>query len=345
MPTLTAEQLRILGDQIFRAAGVSDGIARRVSESLVEANLTGHDSHGVIRIPQYLEFLREGKTDPEAQLEILSETATTALLDAHWAFGQVAAAAGMRLAIDKAREHRVGIVSIRKSAHIGRLGEYSVMASDEGFVGLVLCNSSSLATPYGGMRRLLSSNPMSCAVPAAGRGAFLLDFATTACAEGKVRFAREKGDAVPEGWILTKEGYPTTDPQDLYDGGMLLPMGQHKGYALNLLVDILGGILSGHGATSSADYSHGNGVMMMAIDIEVFCPLDRFQQEVANLLDRAKAVPPAPGFSEVLVPGEPEARSKEARLQDGIPVPEKVWQDILGAARDLGVETDEIIGH
>jgi LDH2 family malate/lactate/ureidoglycolate dehydrogenase len=261
-----------------------------------------------------------------------------ALIDAHWAFGQVAAVRGMQLAIEKARMSRVGVVAIRRSAHIGRLGEYSLMAADEDLIGMVLCNSSSLVAPYGGMRRLLSTNPMSCAVPAGRRGAFLLDFATTVRAEGKVRLAREKGEQVPEGWILDKEGQPTTEPQDLYDGGVLLPMGEYKGYALSLLVDILGGVLSGHGATSSSDYSHGNGVLMMALDVEAFCPLEQFQREVEGLLDRAKAIPTAPGFSEVLVPGEPESRSKGTRLRDGVPVPEQVWRAILQEAEQLGVE-------
>ncbi len=340
MPTLAAEQLRQISTRLFQAAGVPDTIAARVSDSLVEANLAGHDSHGVLRVPQYLEYLREGEIDPHAEIELLAETPTTALLDAHWAFGQLAAAEGMRLAIDKALENNLGMVAVRRSAHIGRLGEYSLMAADEGLVGAVLCNSSMLAAPYGGMARVLSTNPMSVAVPAGDRSVFLLDFATTVRAEGKVRLAKEKGEHVPEGWILDKDGQPTTEPEDLYDDGMLLPLGEYKGYALSLLVDILGGVLTGHGATSSEVYSHGNGVAMMAIDIEPFCSRERFEHEVENLLDRMKAVPPAPGFSEVLVPGEPEARSKAVRLREGILVPEKVWQAILDEGERLGVRIE-----
>ncbi len=340
MPILSAEQLRQTTISVFEAAGVPEDVAARVSTSLVEANLTGHDSHGVIRIPQYLQNLREGGLDPCADIELLAETATTALLDAHWGFGQVAAAEGMRVAIDKARSARVGVVTIRNSNHIGRLGEYAMMAADQDLIGLICCNSSLWAAPYGGMRRFLSSNPMSCALPAGQRGAFLLDFATTVHAEGKIRLAREKGEEAPAGCILDKRGQPTTRPEDLYDGGMLLPMGAYKGYALGLLVDVLGGILSGHGATSSVRYDHGNGVMLMAIDITFFCPLDQFKQEVESLLNRAKAVPVAPGFSEVLVPGEPELRSKEARLRTGIPVPKKVWQNIVQEAKRVGVDVD-----
>jgi LDH2 family malate/lactate/ureidoglycolate dehydrogenase len=345
MPVVGSERLGTITTAIFQAAGVPEGVATRVSASLVEANLTGHDSHGVIRIPQYLEKLREGQVDPRAKIEVLAETATTARLDAHWGFGQPAADQGMRIAIDKARTAQVGVVTMRHSNHIGRLGEYSMMAADHDFIGLVCCNSSLLAAPYGGMHRILSTNPISCALPAGRRGAFLLDFATTTYAEGKIRVAREKGEQVPEGCIIDKRGQPTTAPQDLYDGGMLLPMGAYKGYALGLLVDILGGVLSGHGATSSERYDHGNGVMLMALDIAFFCPLEQFEREVESLLDRAKAVPAAPGFSEVLVPGEPEFRSKEARLQAGIPVPERVWQSILAEAERVSVDVNAAPGH
>jgi uncharacterized oxidoreductase len=274
---------------------------------------------------------------------VLNETATTALLDAHWSFGQVAATEGVRIAIDKARTARVGVVTIRDSNHIGRLGECLMMAADEDLIGLVCCNSSLLVAPYGGMQPILSTNPISCALPAGRRGALLLDFATTMFAEGKIRLAREKGEEVPEGCIIDKHGQPTTLPQDLYDGSGLLPMGAYKGYALSLLVDILGGVLSGHGATSSPRYDHGNGVMLMALDIAFFCPLEQFRQEVESLLERVKAVPAAPGFSEVLVPGEPESRSKELRRRAGIPLPEQVWQSILEEAERVGVDVAAVL--
>lgn len=341
MPTCTAEQLRSLTSRIFQAAGVPEEIATKVSASLVESDLMGHDSHGVIRVAQYLRDLRGGMVDPRAELEVLKETPTTALLDAHWQFGQIAAAGGMAIAIEKARESHLAAVGIERCYHIGRLGEYALTAAEQGFVGMVLCNTGGrTVAPFGGVGRTLSPNPMSYAVPAGRRKPFLLDFATSMCAEGKVRVARAAGKEIPPGWLLDKDRRPTTNPADLYDGGVILPMGGHKGYALCLLLDMLGGALTGHGCACLPEYERGNGVFMMVVDVEAFRPLEQFQDTVDRLFDEVKAGPTAPGFAEVLIPGEPEFQTKEERERQGIPLPESTWQDIVREAGQLGVEID-----
>ncbi len=340
MPLCTAEQLCAMSRHLLEAAGVPAATAVRVSESLVESNLMGHDSHGVIRLPQYLDMLAEGRIAPLAEVEVLRETPTTALLDAHWAFGQVAAARAMTIAIEKARAHHVAVVAMAHSAHIGRLGEYALMAAEQGLVGAVMCNASPRggAAPYGGMARVLGTNPLAYAVPSGGPHPFLMDFATTMCAEGKVRVARARGVPLPPGCILDRDGQPSTNPEDFYAGGVLLPMGGHKGYGLSLLIDLLGGALTGHGCTCLPEYVDGNGTLMLAIDIEAFRPLAEFEGTAGRLFAAVKASRTAPGVDEILIPGEPEFRTKEKRLREGIPVPESTWQELERAAERLGVQ-------
>jgi LDH2 family malate/lactate/ureidoglycolate dehydrogenase len=340
MPQCTAEELRKLGRRLLEAAGVPGPTAALVSDSLVESNLMGHDSHGIIRLLEYLDSIAAGRISPRAEVEVVKETPTTALLDAHWAFGQVAAARAMAIAIEKARVHHVAVVGMAHSSHIGRLGEYALMAAEQGLIGAVMCNASPNggAAPYGGMARMLGTNPLAYAIPTGGPWPFLMDFATTTCAEGKVRVARAKGVPLPPGCILDKEGRPSTNPDDFYAGGVLLPMGGHKGYGLSLLMDLLGGALTGHGCTCLPEYVAGNGVLMMAIDIEAFSPLAQFEDTAGRLFAAIKASRPAPGVEEILIPGEPEFRTKERRLREGIPVPERTWCDLQRAAQRLGLQ-------
>jgi uncharacterized oxidoreductase len=341
MPSLSAPQLTGAISRIFQAAGVPAAIAIQVSASLVQSNLMGHDSHGVIRLMQYLRDLRAGLVDPHATIEVLHETPTTALLDAHWQFGQIAASHGMAMAIDKAKESHLAAVGIRRCYHVGRLGEYALLAAGQGLIGMVLCNSGRpLVAPFGGTGRALGPNPISWAVPAGRKAPFLLDFAATMCAEGKVRVARAAGKEIPEGWILDKDGQPTTNPADLYDGGVILPMAGHKGYALCLLLELLGGALTGHGCSSLSEHTRGNGVLMLALDVQAFSPLAEFEGTVGQVFEALKAGPTAPGFAEILIPGEPEFRMKEEREREGIPLPEGIWQEILREAVQVGIEID-----
>jgi LDH2 family malate/lactate/ureidoglycolate dehydrogenase len=342
MPTLTAKQLEQITSRIFEAAGVPADRALQVATSLVESNLVGHDSHGVIRIMNYLRYLRTGVVDPHAEIEVLQETATTALVDAHWAIGQVAATKGMAMAIEKARQSQISVVALRHCGHIGRLGEYAMMAAEQGLMGAVLCSTGpACAAPYGGIGRVLATNPIAVAVPAGDRPPFLMDVATTVVAEGKLKLARSKKEPVPLGWILDKEGNPTTNAEDFYAGGVLLPFGGHKGYALCLLVEILGAVLTGQGSGSSPAWRGGAGVVMWAMDLQTFGPLAQFGSGVDALFEGVKAGPTARGVDEILIPGEPEFRAKQKRLRDGIPVPESVWQDIVREAEGLGVQVTE----
>jgi len=340
MPTCSAEQLEAIGARIFAAAGVTEPVARRVSASLVLSNLMGVDSHGVIRIPTYLNGIRNGTIDPGARVEIVKDNGVACVMDGHNAFGQIAAAEAMQCAIERARLHAVGVVSLHGVQHIGRLAEWTEMAADAGMFGLVLangCTQGGLVAPYGSRQRLLGTNPISYAAPRAQSPTLAADFATSAVAEGKVRSARQQHKPIPPEWLMDSTGRSTTNPAALYEGGALRAFGGHKGYALSLMVEILAGILSG---TRTAPFyqSMQQGVLMLALDVAYFRPAAEYHEAMDSLCAAVKAAAPAEGFSEVLLPGEVEARCKAERERAGIPVPEGVWEQIGRAAAEFGVQ-------
>jgi len=354
MPVFTVDQLKNLGIGIFKAAGASDEEAKIVSRYLVNANLAGHDSHGVIRIPQYVNMIKVGykpygylcKIKPGAQIEIVKETETTALIDGNWGFGQLIATKAMELAIEKAKKHGIGAVGAFHCNHIGRLGEYSLMAAKQDLIGLAVCNSGRLVAPFGGMERILSTNPITVAIPAGEERTFLLDMATSVHAEGKVRVRRNRGESLPDGWIIDKEGNPSNDPEDMYAGGALLPLGRdvgYKGFGLALIVDILGGALTGHGCTIGKEYIGGNGTFMMAIRIDRFVELEKFKERVDELFRNVKNSKKAPGVEEIMIPGEPEMNTKEERIGEGIFVSDTTWKEICKTAKDLGVNAEKLV--
>lgn len=347
MPRLTPEALTGFVRRIFKAAGASDDIARLVSRSLVASNLAGHDSHGVVRVGQYLDSIAAGELDPRATPAVVRETEVMALLDARRGFGQVAARRAMLIAVDKAKAQGLAATTLFNCGHIGRVGEWVQMAADQNLIGLGFCNgghAGGYVAPYGGAARRLGTNPLAAAIPLQGREPVVLDFATSVRAEGKVRIARNQGRPVPGGWIVNAEGRPTTDPNDLYAGGMLLPAGEYKGYGLSLLVEFLGGVLTGDGCPALPGYRKGNGVLFLALAIDAFRPLDDFLAEGAALAEAVKATPPAPGFDEVLLPGEPETRAARQRRATGIEIDGATWGQLTGAATALGVAIPAPIG-
>jgi hydroxycarboxylate dehydrogenase B len=340
-----AEQLRPAAAAIFRAAGTPEDIAEHVANSLVMANLMGHDSHGVIRVPRYCEQIADGSIKPAVRPELLQETATTATVSGMWGFGQMVAKVGAQVAIRKASEANLAVVTLVQQNHIGRLGEWSAMMADAGMIGMVVTGGwrSPLvgAAPFGGAARLLGTNPYSFAIPTGHRDIVLVDFATTIVAEGKIQFARAKGTPLPTGAILDKDGNPSTNANDYYDGGVMLPAAGHKGYSLSLVADLLS-LLAGaelHGR----DWNRV-GTFMLAVKVEAFRPLAEFKDAVDARLDDVKAVPPAVGFQEVLIPGEPEMRAKAQREREGIGVPEATWEALLATGKRFGLDVAAVAG-
>lgn len=341
---LRAAYLHALTRDLFVAAGAPRPIADTVAGILVNSNLAGHDSHGVLRVPAYLQQITDGRLHPAAEPQILKETPTTLLVDGQDGFGHYTAQQGMALAIEKARESNIGCVNFIRTGHIGRVGEYAEQAARAGCIGLIAVgfgsrNGGSRVTPYGGKFGMLGTNPIAVGVPTGDGIPFVLDYATSVVAEGKIQVARSKNLDAPPNTIVDKEGKPTVKTADLYNGGALLPFAKHKGYALSLLTCLLAG-LSGQFDPERAAMS---GVFMLAFHIDAFTPLDDYQQNVRLFLDGMKAAPTAEGFDEVLAPGDFEQRNRAQRLAAGVEVPAMIYQQIQGWAERLQVGAGEEI--
>jgi len=343
MAILSAAYLGEVISAIFVALGAPSSVAKTVSNSLVEANLMGHDSHGVIRVIDYLKKIADGKINPQAEPEIVRETATTLLVDGHWGFGQVVADWTMERVIERAAERNLAAAGILHCGHVGRVGAYPAKAARRGFIGFAFVNGGGVhpvVVPFGGKRPVFDTNPLAAAVPIESRDPLVLDFATSVVASGKIRIASLEGEEIPEGWIIDREGQATRRPEDYYNGGMLLPAAGHKGYALGLLVEILGGLLTGAGAPilPESGYQVGNGVFFLVLNIAAFRPLAEFTAQVHKLGETIKLTPPTVKGGEVLLPGEPEQKAREHRLTDGIHISDKTWEKIVQEARDLGLK-------
>jgi LDH2 family malate/lactate/ureidoglycolate dehydrogenase len=338
---VTPAALQEYARAIFVGAGAPDTVARRVAGSLVLANRSGHDSHGAIRIPQYIRDIQAGQLDPRAEPGIAREGPAWALVDGRWTFGHETARFAMAEATRRARDTGVALVSTIRTNHIGRLGEWAEQAAAAraiGLVGVAFSHQAALlVAPHQGAGRALSTNPMAIGLPQGEEPPLVLDFATSIVPEGKVRVAKEKGAALPAGTLLDRDGQATTDPQALYDGGVLLPFALHKGYALSFMIDALSIALSGADepeARGGAGFE--SGAFFVAIEPTVFGPFDRWAEALRRLSTRVRSVAVAPGFSEVLLPGEPEARARVARA-DSLTIPPATWATIVSAGQAVGV--------
>lgn len=344
MAIVDSESLREFIHAIYRAKGVSTWEAACLADHLVTSNLVGHDSHGVIRTPEYLTGLELGHVVPEAPFEIVQETPTTAVIDGHWGFGFTVTTKATELAVEKARRAGVAAITIRSQGHIGRLSAYATQISAAGMIGMITADSGlapKSVAPHGGAEARLGTNPICLCVPSDLPGPVFVDMATSAVAGGKVSLAQSAGLPIPLGWVLDKDGQPSTDPQDLLDGGVLLPLGGeqgHKGYGLSFMVEVLSGLLTGLGFGVDPHGRHNDGVFLLAVDVSRFRDLSDFKRDVAEFVTFLKETPAAAGFDEVLYPGELEGRTFQRRLAEGIPVADATWRELVAIAGDLGVE-------
>ena len=339
VPIHTARQLNRLAHAILAAAGAPDDIAACVADSLVEANLKGVDSHGVMRLEWYLEQIREGVILPAARPSVERDQAGCALMRGNGAFGIYGMQIAADLAADKARKTQIAAVALTDVGHTGRLGQFAEQIADQGMFAMILGGGNherwAAVAPYGGAKPLLPTNPYAFALPADRHENVVADFATSAVATGKLRLYRAEGKPVPEGWILDKDGRPTTAAEDFFQGGMQVPAGGAKGYGLAVLAELIAESLLG----KPREFNW----LIIALNLEAFRPLGEFLRSGDAFLDELKAVPPAPGFAEVLIPGEPEHRNAEARGQSGIPVAPEVWRSIEAAARSVGLDADGLV--
>jgi uncharacterized oxidoreductase len=345
MPVFKAEQLRQMGLAIFQGAGASEGEAKRVVELLVESNLIGHDSHGVIRISGYVTQILSGKMNLGVEAKVVRESATTALVDGGWGLGQIVATQTMNLAIEKARDANVSVISTFNCQHVGRMADYAIMAVEQDMIGFCCVNSRPGVVPFGGMQRMFNQSPLGWAIPAGEEKPFVLDISTSVCAGGKIAVARARGMKLPPGYIIDKNGKPSVDPEDYYRGGAGLPLGGpvgYKGFGLAMVVDITAGLLSGRGA-SHVGGERGQGVFQMAINIDAFRPIKEFKKEMDELIRAVKGSKTAPGFNEILIPGELERRTKREKQITGIYLSSRTWDELVQTGKKVNVNLSQYV--
>lgn len=333
MERISRGEMVALSSQILRSLGTSFEDAKSVADSLVQAQEAGHASHGVIRLIEYASFVDRGWVIPTGQPTIVSNRGSVALIDGQWGWGQVACKKAVEVATEKAFELGSASVAIRSCNHIGRLGEYVEMLAEKNLVSLMWCNADPAVAPFGGKTKVFGTNPFAAGIPAIGED-IIIDFATAGSAEGKLRVARANGQKVPEGLIITKDGKATIEPEDFYAGGALLPFGGHKGYCLSLLIELLGGALSGNHPSMNSSYSRGNGAVLTVINPKFFVGLDEFSSDVDEAAALIKKSPAAHPESPVLLPGEVE-NAQRLKNKESIEISSPIWESIKELAVKL----------
>jgi len=331
-----------IASRIFAAAGCSEEEAARIGRHLVEANLVGHDSHGVIRIKTYIEWLQAGLVVANQTMEVVSQNNVMAVIDGKSGFGQSIGEQAVQLGIDKCAKQGVSAIALRHVGHLGRIGDWPQMAAEAGKFSLHYVNTSGkglLVAPFGGKERRLSANPIAAGVPVEGRDPIVLDISACMIAEGKIKVALNKGVQLPEGCIIDAEGQPSTDPKTFYeDPGAILSMGAHKGYGLGIIAEMLAGALTGGDCTNpkNSERLH-NGMLSIYLDPSFFADNAELNAEMNRFIDYVKSSAPVTPGGDILMPGEIEARNRAERSANGIELDDNSWQQISETATSLGV--------
>ena len=346
MPVINHKELRNISSELLKSVGASNEESEIIARHCIDANLVGHDSHGIIQIPTYIDRVERGHIIPGAEIDILKESPTTTVVDGNWGFGYVVAEKTMNRLIEKAKTHSIAAGTIHRQSHIGRLADYPIMAANENMIGIITADSGRSAknvAPFGGREKRLGTNPLSIAMPSNLDGPFFLDMATSAVAAGKISLASARNESIPEGWILDKNGNSSTNPNDLKDGGVMLPLGGqegHKGYGLSSMIEIFSGILPGLGFGHDPSGRHNDGCFLAVFNISAFRDVDEFKKEVSDFAMYLKSSKTATGFSEVYYPGEIEQVKKIKNISDGINVEDKTWQQLKDLANHYEVLLD-----
>jgi len=346
--TIQAADLRKQVAAIIAAAGSSAEEARTVAGNLVLANLSGHDSHGVGMVPRYVDAVLEGGLKPNASVKVLLDGGALLSLDGQRGYGQVVGEQAMALGMARARELGSCVMALANAHHLGRIGHFAEMAVAQGLVAIHFVNVQSrpVVAPWGGSDGRYGTNPCCIAVPLKGREPFVLDFATSRVAQGKMRVAHNEGRQVEPGYLIDEKGLPTTDPGVVVvarPGGLLgalMPFGEHKGYGLATACELLGGALTGtgtwHHPTDPARRSVINGMLTILIDPQKLGTRASFETEALAFVDWLKQSPPAPGFDGVRIAGEPEREARVVRERDGIAIDDTTWAEIVAAGGKVG---------
>src|SRR5690242_12102076 len=349
--TISAEHLQTAVTDIFVQAGCSREESARIAHYLIGANLAGHDSHGVARVIRYVQLLQENLVVADQKVDVLVDTPVLAVVDGKYGFGQTVAPQAVQIGIDKCKSMGLSAVGLRNAGHVGRVGDWAEMAAQAGLVSIHFVNAagSILVAPFGSADRRFSTAPYCIGVPIAGREPLLLDFATALVAEGKVFVASQGGKPIPSDALIGPDGKPSDDARLLYGDyittgkrdiasgkGAIRAFGDHKGSGLALMCEVLGGALSGTGCTTPGRRI-ANGMFSFYIDPARVDPDGLFSEDVARFVAFLKQAKPVPPATETLVPGEPESKTREQRLRDGVPLPEETWRSLLEAAQLAGL--------
>jgi LDH2 family malate/lactate/ureidoglycolate dehydrogenase len=336
-----ATELQEFTVSAFVAAGLAEGDARVMAESLVTSDLRGTHSHGIVRLPFLIDRLRRGGANPTPDIRVLKDAPATALLDGDRGLGAVTATRAMDLALTKARSQGIGFVAATNSDFIGACAHFAMMALPHDMIGIAWTNGAPGMAPWGGRGHTIGNNPIAFAAPGGTQGPIVLDMALSVAAGGRVRLAAKKKERIPSGWLIDREGRDTEDPGDLVDGGALLPLG-YKGYGLAVFGEILCGVLTGSRILSEVPAwfvdTHrevANGHMHIAIDIARFVTPEDFRKRIDELAAMLKATPLIPGVDEILLPGERAFRASRSQAREGIRLPPEVIADLGALAETL----------
>ena len=355
---IQVDLLRSLVADIFAKAGCSPEESERIARHLASANLTGHDSHGVIRVPRYVSWLESGNLRAGQNLTIISETDLITVVDGNRGFGQTIGEQAVQLGINKALRSGISIVALRQSGHLGRIGDWAEIAIEAGLISIHFVNvaGSLLVAPFGGVSRRMSTNPVTIGVPLGDSEPLILDFATSSVAEGKVLVAATGGKPLPPGSLIRGDGKPTDDPKALYGeadpartndvragDGAIRAMGEHKGSGLALMCEVLAGALTGGGCAGPDKPYILNGMLSIYISPDHLDTDQVFLQEAQQYIAFFKTSKPAEPDGNVLVPGDMERQRRLERTANGIELSEDVWRAILDTARDVGLSNSDIL--
>src|SRR6478752_2478665 len=351
MVTIQVPNLIDFVAEVFAHADSSPEEARRIATYLTTANLTGHDSHGVIRVPVYIRWKKMGSIVPDQTVDLVVDTPSLAVVDGKFGYGQTVTPQAVRIGIEKCKKSGLAAVALRNAGHIGRVGDWAEMAAAEGLVSVHFVNAagSVLVAPHGGVERRMSTAPYCVGIPRQGQGPIVLDFATSIVAEGKVLVASRGGKKLPKGALIDLDATLSEDPEVLYgphtaEGprdhgqgkGAIRAFGEHKGSGLAFICELLGGALTGTGATSGGR-RFANGMLAIYVDPKVVDTSHVFDGEVSRYVDFIRATRSVAGVDSVLIPGDPERRTRAERSKNGIPLPDDTWAAIVNTAREVGV--------
>ena len=324
---ITRQEVLQISQSILEKFGSSKVYAQSISESLVQAQEAGHASHGIIRLLEYTDSIKNGVINPTVAPTILREEVSTAVIDGHWGWGQVACKFAVEVAASKAREFGVAAISVNSCNHIGRVGEYIELLAQENLISMMWCNADPAVAAFGGSQRLFGTNPFAVGIPSNDEPV-IIDFATAASAEGKLRVARANASSIPTGVVIDKDGKDSTDPQDFYSGGALLPFGGHKGYCMSLMIELLGGALSGNHPSMNSGFTKGYGPVLIAIDPAKFFGLSFFKSEISEATKAIRLSKPTDPNKPVLVPGDVE-NIQRLKNSPEIQISEVIWSSIV----------------